>query len=80
MNEKSYSLYSTKLSAMSGGKEVLDHHQISYLEKDVSKDLDARNTLINELQSTSTPTVTVDDAVVTGFDLQKLEKLLEIEN
>jgi len=61
-------------------KKFLDHHQISYIEKDVSIDLDARTTLINELQSTSTPTVTVDDAVVTGFDLQKLEKLLEIEN
>jgi glutaredoxin-like YruB-family protein len=57
-------------------KKFLEHHQISYIEKDVSIDLDARHTLINELESTSTPTVTVDNEVVTGFDLQKLESLL----
>ncbi len=60
-------------------KQFLNHYQIEYSEKDVSIDSKARDILVNELSSTSTPTVTVDDNIVIGFDLQKLEELLEIK-
>jgi glutaredoxin-like YruB-family protein len=59
-------------------KQFLEHHKVPYIEKDVSVDTEAREVLVNELESTSTPTITVDDQVVTGFDLQKLEQLLGI--
>lgn len=59
-------------------KQFLDHHQVSYIEKDVSVDDEAREKLVNELNSTSTPTITVNDQIVTGFDLKKLEELLEL--
>ncbi len=59
-------------------KKFLAHHNISFTEKDVTIDLEARNTLVGELNSTSTPTVTVDHHVVPGFDLKKLEELLEL--
>ncbi|MDQ0229534.1 glutaredoxin family protein [Metabacillus malikii] len=59
-------------------KQFLDHHNVEYIEKDISVDNNARNTLINELSSTSTPTITVDEHVITGFDLQRLENLLGI--
>ncbi|MGM0873407.1 MAG: glutaredoxin family protein [Bacillota bacterium] len=60
-------------------KQFLDHHSVPYIEKDVSVDTEARDKLVYELKSTSTPTITVDDQVVTGFDLQKLEELLGIQ-
>jgi glutaredoxin-like YruB-family protein len=57
-------------------KEFLRHHQIEFTEFDVSKDKAARNRLINDYQSYSTPTVVVDDQVISGFDLPALEQLL----
>ncbi|WP_226530189.1 glutaredoxin domain-containing protein [Metabacillus niabensis] len=57
-------------------KQFLDHHNITYIDKDISVDKDAWNTLVEDLQSSSTPTVTVGDEVVIGFDLKKLEELL----
>jgi glutaredoxin 3 len=57
-------------------KEFLRHHQIEFTEFDVSKDKAARNRLINDYRSYSTPTVVVDDQVISGFDLPALEKLL----
>ena len=60
-------------------KQFLNYHNVSYIEKDISVDTDARDKLVNELQSTSTPTITVDDQVVAGFDLKKLEELLDLQ-
>jgi glutaredoxin-like YruB-family protein len=57
-------------------KQFLNHHNVSYIEKDVSVDTEARDKLVYELKSTSTPTITVNDLVVTGFDLKKLEELI----
>jgi glutaredoxin 3 len=57
-------------------KEFLRHHQIEFEEFDVSKDKAARNRLINVYHSYSTPTVVVDDEVVAGFDLKRLETIL----
>lgn len=59
-------------------KQFLNHLNVSYIEKDISVDTDARDKLVNELLSTSTPTITVDDQVVAGFDLKKLEELLDL--
>lgn len=59
-------------------KQFLDHHHIAYYEKDISVDTDARDKLVNELNSSTTPTVTIDSSVIIGFDLQKLEKVLGI--
>lgn len=57
-------------------KKFLNHHDITYTEKDISADKAARKFLVEDIQSTSTPTVTVDDQIVIGFDLKKLEELL----
>ncbi len=59
-------------------KKFLDHYNITYIEKDVSVETSARKVLVEDLHSTSTPTVTVDDQVVIGFDLKKLEELLDL--
>lgn len=57
-------------------KQFLDHHHIRYDETDITKDAQAKDYLINTLQSYSTPTVTVNEHTVKGFDLAALEQLL----
>lgn len=59
-------------------KQYLDHHGIEYKVFNVAEDAEARKRMTGKLNSFSTPTVTVDGETVAGFDLQKLEKLLEI--
>lgn len=59
-------------------KQYLEHHQVPFQEVDITQNEQARYKLINKLKSSSTPTVTVDSEVVTGFDLPRLEKLLEL--
>ncbi|QFT88676.1 Glutaredoxin-like protein NrdH [Bacillus sp. THAF10] len=60
-------------------KQFLTHYKITYKEIDISQDSHARDFLVHELQSYSTPTVTVDEEIVKGFDLSKLQQLLGIE-
>jgi glutaredoxin 3 len=59
-------------------KEFLKHHQISYVEYDITKDANAKKRMLNTFQSYSTPTVKVGEELVIGFDLQRLERLLEL--
>ncbi|MFC0270715.1 glutaredoxin family protein [Metabacillus herbersteinensis] len=61
-------------------KQFLNHHQVPFQEVDITKNEQARNKLIHEIKSSSTPTVTVDSEVVAGFDLARLEKLLELHS
>lgn len=57
--------------------EFLSHHDIEYIGKDITTDLDARRELI-DMGSRSTPTITVDGQAVIGFDVEKLSRLLEL--
>lgn len=60
-------------------KQFLEHHSIPFEEYDVTKDMKARSRMINDFQSFSTPTISVDGEIVTGFDLKKLSELLNIK-
>ncbi|MED3726893.1 NrdH-redoxin [Priestia filamentosa] len=57
-------------------KQFLTHHNISFIEFDIKRDAKARKHMINTLGSFSTPTVVVEDEIVTGFNIEKLEQLL----
>ncbi|KOO50565.1 glutaredoxin domain-containing protein [Priestia koreensis] len=59
-------------------KQFLTHHQIKFTEFDVSTDKAARERMIHTFQAYSTPTVKVDDDLVIGFNLPKLEELLNL--
>lgn len=61
-------------------KQFLEHHSVSYKEFDVSVDMAARDRMVNEFQSYSTPTVRVGEELVVGFDLSKLQTLLGISD
>nr|3ZIT_A Chain A, THIOREDOXIN [Bacillus cereus]3ZIT_B Chain B, THIOREDOXIN [Bacillus cereus] len=60
-------------------KEFLKHNNVAYEEFDVKKDAAARNRLLYDYDSYSTPTVVIDGEVVAGFQIEKLQQLLNIE-
>lgn len=60
-------------------KEFLKHNHVAFTEYDVKKDTAALNRLINNYDSYSTPTVVVDEEVVAGFQIEKLQQLLGLE-
>ena len=51
--------------------EFLSQKGVAFTAKDVSTDLEARRELIT-LGSRATPTITIDDQVLVGFDPKKL--------
>lgn len=59
-------------------KGYLSDHDVEYTIKDVSEDEAARNELIHQYKSMSTPTVVIGNEVITGFEIAKLEKLLNL--
>ncbi|MGR3763672.1 glutaredoxin family protein [Rossellomorea sp. NS-SX7] len=59
-------------------KLFLKEHQIDYIEKNIKEDNEARNHLVNQLKSYSTPTITVDDTIISGFDLESLKTALNL--
>ncbi|PGD16455.1 glutaredoxin family protein [Bacillus toyonensis] len=60
-------------------KEFLKHNNVSYEEFDVKKDAAARDRLLYDYDSYSTPTVVIDGEMVAGFQIEKLQQLLNIE-
>ncbi|XXM73344.1 glutaredoxin family protein [Lysinibacillus sphaericus] len=59
-------------------KLFMKEYGIEYAEKNIKEDTEAREYLINQLQSYSTPTITVGDTVISGFNLEALKAALEI--
>jgi glutaredoxin 3 len=60
-------------------KEFFRHYSITYTEYNIKTDNAARNRLIYDYNSYSTPTVVVDGEAVTGFNIERLEQLLGIK-
>jgi glutaredoxin len=59
-------------------KEFLSHHNVEYDAYNVAKDEEARDEMIERYNSMSTPTIVIGDQVLTGFDPDKLTKLLNL--
>jgi glutaredoxin-like protein NrdH len=59
-------------------KLFMKENRIEYVEKNIKEDTGAREYLIKQLKSYSTPTVTVGDTIISGFDLEGLKAALEI--
>ncbi|MFD3447961.1 glutaredoxin domain-containing protein [Microbacteriaceae bacterium 4G12] len=60
-------------------KQFLQHYDIPFAEYDIKKDSAARDRLVYDYHSYSTPTVVIDGEVVTGFNIEKLQQLLGLE-
>ncbi|TKC18486.1 glutaredoxin family protein [Robertmurraya kyonggiensis] len=62
-------------------KLFLKEYGFTYELKDIKQDGHARNELINKYNSFSTPTFVINkETVVTGFDIEKLKEILQIED
>ncbi len=59
-------------------KNYFHMHEIKYELLNIKENADARNELINEYESMSTPTIVIDGEVIIGFDKERIDELLEI--
>ncbi len=60
-------------------KLFLTEHGIPFEAKNIKTDKIAKKELIEKYQSYSTPTIVIDNIVITGFDLEKLKQELNID-
>jgi glutaredoxin-like protein NrdH len=54
----------------------LEANQISFEERDISTDLEARRMMTEQFDSDETPTLIIAGEIVTGFDPTRLDQLL----
>ena len=59
-------------------KLFLNDNNIEYMEKDIKADGNARKELTNKYGSYSTPTVVIDGKAIIGFNLDAIEKELNL--
>ena len=73
-------IYTTPTCVYCGmAKSFFKDHNISYEEKDVAKDEEARNSMIEKSGQMGVPVIEVDDKIIVGFDKQGLSELLNIK-
>ncbi len=60
-------------------ERILKHNNVVYEEFDVKKTPLLAIALLYDYDSYSTPTVVIDGEVVAGFQIEKLQQLLNIE-
>ena len=73
-------IYTTPTCVYCGmAKSFFKDHNISYEEKDVAKDEEARNSMIEKSGQMGVPVIEVDDKIIVGFDKQGLFELLNIK-
>ncbi len=54
----------------------MKEHHVTYKEINIKENEQARSYLINHLKSFSTPTITVDSQIISGFNLEALSEAL----
>ncbi|MBU8877635.1 glutaredoxin family protein [Bacillus sp. FJAT-29790] len=60
-------------------KRFLSEYGFSFETKNIKTDHKAKKELIEKYQSYSTPTIVIGDTIITGFNLEKLKEVLNIE-
>jgi glutaredoxin-like YruB-family protein len=60
-------------------KEFFKEHNVAYEEKDVSKDEQARETMVKKSGMMAVPVIDIDGTIVIGFDRAKVSQLLGIK-
>lgn len=58
-------------------KSYLKDKGVAYTEKDLTKDMDAYNTILTKTGQLAVPVMEVGDQFVIGFDRPKIDKILE---
>lgn len=57
-------------------KAFFKEHDVAFEEKDVAVDMEAREVMVKKSGQLGVPVITVDDAVIVGFDKGRLTQLL----
>lgn len=57
-------------------REFLEDKGVSYEEIDVSRDEEAQQKMVKKTGRMAVPTMVIGDEVITGFDLEKLNRML----
>lgn len=60
-------------------KQWFKENNISYEEKDVSGDAEAREKMINKSQQMGVPVIEVGGELIIGFDKERLSELLNVK-
>ena len=60
-------------------KEFLKQHGIEFTNHDVVEDEEKKNEMVEKSGAMSVPVIDVDGEIITGFDKEKLEKVLGVE-
>lgn len=63
-----------------GAKEFFKEHNVAFTEKDVTKDMAARDEMISKSHQMGVPVIFVGDEIIIGFDEDALRKSLDIKN
>lgn len=58
-------------------KEYFKENNISYTEKDVSEDMDARKEMVDKSGQMGVPVIDIDGKVIVGFDKNKIAELMK---
>lgn len=73
-------IYTTPTCVYCGmAKSFFKENNIAYEEKDVAKDEEARNTMIEKSGQMGVPVIEIDDKIVVGFDKEGLSELLNVK-
>lgn len=59
-------------------KSYLKDKGVDYTEKDLTKDMDAYNTVLKKTGQLAVPVMEVGEKYVVGFDRKKVDELVEI--
>ncbi|HXJ86515.1 MAG TPA: glutaredoxin family protein [Candidatus Binatia bacterium] len=55
----------------------LEARELTFQERDITKDDDARRAMTEDYGSNETPTMLIDDEVIIGFDPSLLDQILD---
>ncbi len=61
-------------------KMFLTEFGFSFTEKNINEDERSRQELTQTYNSYSTPTIVIGEEIITGFDLERLKKVLDIKD
>ena len=60
-------------------KEFFKEHNVTYTEKDVASDLDARKEMVDKTGQLGVPVIEVDEKIMVGYDQDSLAEALGIQ-
>lgn len=60
-------------------KDYFNKNNITYIEKDVTVDVQARDEMVKKTGQLAVPVISVDHSIIVGFDRPKLGELLGIK-